>query len=102
MGKTAKIMTKLLALQIRNTLDAIFSMNGANYRHVAIKPLYPDTNNKEWGVYMYANTCHSSFLADMATLAKGLESCSSDLACRIDEYDAGTTEPDIRTAVLLY
>lgn len=101
MGKTADIMTRNDALKIRSFLTWLFNMDEEPYLHAAIAKTYSLIDLDDWSVFIYGNHLESSFLIEAATLCNALDNIVSSFRTSIGQYDAGTTEPDIRCAVIL-
>lgn len=94
-------MTRTKALKLRDVLDYLFKLAKDQYHFAAIRQSYPTIPDSEWEVCLYGNTRHSSFLPELGTLATALDAIISDIIIATGEYDAGTTNPDIRTCIIL-
>jgi len=95
-------MTHKLALQLRNTLHTLFTMNETECYFVAIRKKYPHLDIDDWEVCLYGATEHSLFLLPLATLAHVLEDIVVPLHASVGTYDAGTTEEDERVCVTIH
>ena len=94
-------MTHKLALQLRNTLHTLFTMNEIQCYFVAIRKQYPHLDTDDWEVCLYGSTEHSLFLINMATLANALADIVVSLHAGVSTYDAGTTETDERVCITI-
>lgn len=102
MGKTADIMTHELALQLRNTFHAIFTLTEPQVYFAAIRKTYPNLDDDDWELCLYGKHSQSVFLLPLATLGHTLDSMIPELIAGIDNYDAGTTEEDLRACITLH
>lgn len=95
-------MTHSKALTLRNALGSLLMLDKNDYYHVAIHQTYPALDIDDWTVYLYGNRQYSSFLLELASLAKALSDIVIDIQAGVGSYDAGTTSPDVRTAITLH
>ena len=95
-------MTQKLALQLRNTLHTLFTMNETQCYYVAIRKQYPHLDTDDWELCLYGSTEHSLFLINLATLANALAEIVVSLHASVGTSDAGTTEPDERVCITIH
>lgn len=95
-------MTHTEALKYRDVLDWLFNQSEPITLHVAIRKTYPSLDQDDWTVYVFANHKNSLFLLDAARLLSIIADICTSYHASTGEYDAGTTEPDIRTAITLH
>lgn len=95
-------MTHSKALTLRGTLATLFNLDANEYYHVAICKTYTQLDVDDWTVYLYGNYQYSSLLLELATFAKALSDIVVDIHAGVGSYDAGTTTPDVRTAITLH
>lgn len=95
-------MTHSKALTLRNALATLLNLDENNIYHVAIRQTYPALDIDDWTVYLYGNRQYTMFLLELATLAKALSDIVNDIQAGVGSYDAGTTSPDVRTAITLH
>ena len=95
-------MTQQQALKYRNVLAWLFNQSEPITLHVAIEKTFSTLDVDEWTVYVYANHKNSCFLLDAARLLSVISDISNGYTASTGQYDAGTTEPDIRTAITLH
>lgn len=102
MGKTADNMTHNKALTLRDALTKLLNLDENEYYHVAIRQTYPTLDNDDWTVYLYGNRQYTNFLLELATLAKAISDIVVDIQAGVGSYDAGTTSPNVLTAITLH
>lgn len=90
------------ALKYRNVLHWLFNQSEPITLHVAIGKTYPALDCDDWMVYVFADHKNSVFLLDAARLLSIIADISTSYHASTGEYDAGTTESDIRTAITLH
>lgn len=95
-------MTHSKALIMRNALATLLNLDENNYYHVAIRQTYPARDIDDWTVFLYGNHEYTMFLLELATLAKALSDIVINIQAGVGSYDAGTTSPDVRTAITLH
>lgn len=95
-------MTHTAALKYRDVLDWLFNQSEPITLHVAIGKTYPALDCDEWTVYVFADHKNSTFLLDAARLLSIIADINHSYHASTGEYDAGTTETDIRTAITLH
>lgn len=95
-------MTHSKALNLRDVLGILLNLNENVAYHVAIGKTYSELDIDDWTVYLYGDYKYSSFLLELATLAKAISDIVVDLHAGVGSYDAGTTTPDVRTAITLH
>lgn len=95
-------MTHSYALRMRNALATLLNLDENDYYHVAIRQTYPVLDTDDWTVYLYGNRQYTMFLLELATLAKALSDINDNIQAGAGSYDAGTTSPDVRTAITLH
>lgn len=95
-------MTHSKALNLRDVLGILLNLNENVAYHVAIGKTYSELDIDDWTVYLYGDYKYSSFLLELATLAKVISDIVVDLHAGVGSYDAGTTTPDVRTAITLH
>lgn len=94
-------MTHSKALKLREFLDYLFTQGNNQYYFVAIRKTYPDIESSDWEVCMYGWLKDSSFLIDLGTLAKAIDSIVSEYHAYVGTYNAGTKLEDFRTCMIL-
>lgn len=95
-------MTHSKALNLRDVLGILLNLNENVAYHVAIGKTYSKLDIDDWTIYLYGDNKYSSFLLELATLAKFISDIVVDLHAGVGSYDAGTTSPDVRTAITLH
>lgn len=95
-------MKHIVALKYRNVLHWLFNQSEPITLHVAIGKTYPALDCDEWTVYVFADHKNSTFLLDAARLLSIIADICTSCHASTGEYDAGTTETDIRTAITLH
>ena len=95
-------MTHSKALNLRDVLGILLNLNVNVTYHVAIGKTYSELDIDDWTVYLYGDYKYSSFLLELATLAKAISDIVVDLHAGVGSYDAVTTSPDVRTAITLH
>lgn len=95
-------MTHTEALKYRDVLDWLFNQSEPITLHVAIGKTYPALDCDEWTVYVFADHKNSTFLLDAARLLSIIADINNSYHASTGEYDAGTTSPDVRTAITLH
>ena len=95
-------MTHSKALTLRNALTTLLNLDVNDHLHVAIGKTYSVLDVDDWTVYLYCNHQYSGFLLELATFAKALSDIVIDIHAGVGSYDAGTTTPDVRTAIKLH
>ena len=95
-------MTHTEALKYRDVLDWLFNQSEPITLHVAIGKTYPALDFDEWTVYVFADHKNSTFLLDAARLLSTIADINNRCHASTGEYDAGTTSPDVRTAITLF
>lgn len=95
-------MTHSKALKMRSALTTLLSLDENDYYHVAIRQTYPALDTDDWTVYLYGNRQYTMFLLELATFAKALSDIVDDIQAGVGSYEAGTTSPDVRTAITLH
>lgn len=95
-------MTHSKALTLRNALSTLLMLDKNDYYHVAIRQTYTALDVDDWTVYLYGNRQYTMFLLELATFAKALSDIVDDIQAGVGSYDAGTTSPDVRTAITLH
>ena len=95
-------MTHTEALKYRDVLDWLFNQSEPITLHVAIGKTYPALDCDEWTVYVFADHKNSTFLLDAARLLSIIAYINNSFQASTGEYDAGTTETDIRIAITLH
>ena len=95
-------MTHTEALKYRDVLDWLFNQSEPITLHVAIGKTYPSLDCDEWTVYVFSDHKNSTFLLDAARLLSIIADINNSYIASTGEYDAGTTETDIRTAITLH
>lgn len=95
-------MTHELALKMRNTFHALFTLSEPQVYFVAIRKTYPKLDDEDWEVCLYGKYSQSVFLLPLATLGHTIDRMIPELHAGIDNYDAGTTEKDIRACITLH
>ena len=82
-------------------MTTLLNLDENDYYHVAIRQTYPALDTDDWTVYLYGNRQYTTFLLELATFAKALSNIVNDIQAGVGSYDAGTTSPDVRTAITL-
>lgn len=95
-------MTRYDALRIRGFLTWLFNKDEERFLYAAIAKTYKQVDADDWTVYIYGDNEESIFLVEAATLCNALENIFSSYHASIGHYDAGTTSPDVRTAITLH
>ena len=95
-------MTHSKALTLRNALTTLLNLDVNDHLHVAIGKIYSVLNVDDWTVYLYGDYQYSNFLIELATIANAISNIVADIHSGIGIYDAGTTSPDVRTAITLH
>lgn len=95
-------MTHSKALNLRDVLGILLNLNENEGYHVAIGKTYTELDIDDWTVYLYGDYQYSNFLLELATLAKAISDMVVDIHAGVGSYDAGTTSPDVRTAITLH
>lgn len=95
-------MTQSKALTLRSALATLLILDENDFYHVAIHQTYPNLEIDDWTVYLYGDHKYSGFLLELATFAKALSDIVIDIHAGVGSYDAGTTTPDVRTAITLH
>ena len=95
-------MTHTEALKYRDVLDWLLNQSEPITLHVAIGKTYPALDCDEWTVYVFADHKNSTFLLDAARLLSIIADINNSYHASTGEYDAGTTSPDVRTAITLH
>lgn len=95
-------MTHSKALTLRNALATLLNLDANDYLHVAIGKTYSVLEVDDWTVYLYGDYQYSSCLLELASIAKALSDIVVDIHAGVGIYDAGTTSPDVRTAITLH
>lgn len=95
-------MTHSKALTLRGALATLLNLDENVFYHVAIRKTYTELDIDDWTVCLYGDHKYSSFLLELATLAKVISEIVVDIHAGVDNYDAGTTTPDVRTAITLH
>lgn len=94
-------MTHTKALELRDILNYLFTLGNNQYYFVAIRKTYPTIDSSEWEVCLYGGVKDSSFLIDLGTLAKAIDSIVPQFRAYVGTYDAGTTSEDLRTCFII-
>lgn len=94
-------MTYKLALQLRNTLHALFTLSEPQVYFVAIRKAYLYLNDDTWEVCLYGRHEVSTFLLPLGTLALAIDKITPELHASMDTYDAGSTEESRRVCITI-
>lgn len=87
---------------MREVLATLLNLDKNIAYHVAIGKTYSELDIDDWTVYLYGDYKYSSFLLELASLAKAISDIVIDIQAGVSSYDAGTTSPDVRTAITLH
>jgi hypothetical protein len=95
-------MTHSKALTLRNVLTTLLNLDENDHLHVAIGKTYAVLDVDNWTVYLYGDYQYSNFLIELSAIAKAISDIVTDIHAGVGSYDAGTTSPEVRTAITLH
>ena len=105
MGKTAEIMTKKQALQMRMAINVLIGITDPDRYCVAIAErnyVIPDTD-ADYEVHLYLRDPKKSGYIDLVLLAHAIEEMGTQYMAVDSTYDAGTEKgKDIRQSVKIW
>lgn len=98
-------MTQSKALQLRDVINALFSLTDADRYCVAIAERMPatDKHDADYELHLYTRDPNKSGLISLTLLAHAIEEMGTHLLAVDTTYDAGTTKgTDIRNSIKIW